>query len=54
MRRWIEGGQAPNEVVASRVEHGAIVRTRPLCPYPQSAAYTGVGSTNDAKNFVCR
>jgi len=54
MRRWIEGRQAPNEVVASRVEHGAVVRTRPLCPYPQSAAYTGVGSTNDAKNFVCR
>jgi Tannase and feruloyl esterase len=54
MRPWIEGGQAPNEVAASRVEHGAIVRTRPLCPYPQSAAYTGVGSTNDAKNFVCR
>jgi hypothetical protein len=41
-------------VIASRVEHGAIARTRPLCPYPQSAAYTAVGSTNDSKNFVSR
>jgi feruloyl esterase len=27
--------------------------TRPLCPFPQVAKYTGNGSTDDAKNFVC-
>jgi feruloyl esterase len=54
MRRWVEGGQAPNEVIASRVERGKVVRTRPLCPYPQTATYRGAGSTDDAKNFVCR
>jgi feruloyl esterase len=54
MRRWIERGQAPAEVVASRVEHGKVVRTRPLCPYPQVATYKGSGSTDDAKNFVCK
>jgi hypothetical protein len=27
--------------------------TRPLCAYPQVAAHTGVGRTNDAANFVC-
>jgi feruloyl esterase len=54
MRRWIERGQAPNEVTASRVEHGKVVRTRPLCPYPQAATYRGRGSTDDARNFVCR
>ena len=54
MRRWIEGGQAPNDVVASRVEHGKVVRTRPLCAYPQVATYRGSGSTDDARNFVCR
>ncbi len=54
MRRWVEGGQAPNEIIASRVEHGKVVRTRPLCPYPQLATYRGSGSTDDAKNFVCR
>jgi feruloyl esterase len=41
-------------VIASRVEHGKVVRTRPLCPYPQAATYRGNGSTDEAKNFVCR
>ena len=54
MRRWVERGQAPNEVIASRVEHGKVVRTRPLCPYPQVATYQGKGSTDDANNFVCK
>jgi len=54
MRRWVERGQAPREVPASRVEHGKVVRTRPLCPYPQVSTYTGKGSTDDAKNFVCK
>ena len=54
MRRWVEGGQAPNEVIASRVERGTAVRTRPLCPYPQAAMYSGKGSTDDARSFVCK
>jgi feruloyl esterase len=54
MRTWIERGQAPGEVIASRVEHGKVVRTRPLCPYPQVATYRGRGSTDEAGNFVCR
>jgi feruloyl esterase len=54
MRRWVERGQAPQDVIASRVEHGKVVRTRPLCPYPQVATYEGKGSTDDAKNFVCK
>ena len=54
MRRWVERGQAPNDVIASRVEHGKVVRTRPLCPYPQVATYKGKGSTDDARNFVCK
>jgi len=54
MRRWVEDGQSPNEVIASRVEHGKVVRTRPLCPYPQAVTYRGSGSTDDARNFVCK
>jgi feruloyl esterase len=54
MRRWVESGQAPHDVPASRVEHGKVVRTRPLCPYPQVATYRGSGSTDDARNFVCK
>jgi feruloyl esterase len=54
MRRWVEDGQAPDEVTASRVEHGKVVRTRPLCPYPKVATYRGSGSTDEASNFVCK
>src|SRR4029079_6712053 len=54
MRRWVERGEAPNEVIAARVEYGKVVRTRPLCPYPKVAAYRGRGSTDDANNFACR
>ena len=28
-------------------------QTRPLCPYPALAHWTGAGSTDDAANFVC-
>jgi feruloyl esterase len=28
--------------------------TRPLCPYPQVAVYSGSGTTNDAANFTCK
>jgi feruloyl esterase len=54
MRRWVERGQAPAGITASRVEHGKVVRTRPLCPYPQVATYKGSGSTDEARNFMCR
>jgi feruloyl esterase len=54
MRRWVEQGQPPDAVTASRVEHGKVVRTRPLCPYPRTATYQGKGSTDEAKSFVCR
>ena len=44
----------PARVVASRVVDGAVVRSRPLCPHPQVAAYSGSGSIDDAASFVCR
>ena len=54
LEQWAENGKAPEQIVASRVENGAVVRTRPLCPYPQAAQYKGAGSTDDARNFICR
>ena len=39
--------------MAARVVNNRVDMTRPLCPYPQVAKYTGVGSVNDAGNFVC-
>jgi feruloyl esterase len=54
LEAWVEGGKAPDQIPASRVRNGATDRTRPLCPYPQVAKYSGTGSTDDARNFVCR
>jgi feruloyl esterase len=54
MERWREADIAPDRIDAYRVTEGRVDMTRPLCPYPQIAEYTGTGSTNDAANFVCR
>jgi hypothetical protein len=39
--------------VPAQVDAGGVLRTRPLCPYPQTAIYNGSGSTDDAANFTC-
>jgi feruloyl esterase len=53
LEAWVERGQAPGTMIAAKVEHGAVVRTRPVCPYPQHARYLGHGSTDDAAHFAC-
>ena len=54
MENWREKGEAPDRIVASRSPGlGRAEMTRPLCPYPQVAKYTGTGSTDDAQNFIC-
>ncbi len=53
MINWVEGGKAPDSMVASRVVDNQVVRTRPLCVYPQVARYSGQGSIDDAANFKC-
>jgi feruloyl esterase len=50
---WVEKNQAPDSLLASKVTNGNVVRTRPLCPYPQVARYKGQGSIDDAANFSC-
>jgi feruloyl esterase len=50
---WVSNGTAPAKVIASHRTNGAVDRTRPLCPYPQEAQWKGVGSTDDAANFIC-
>lgn len=51
--QWVEKGTAPDHLIGSRVVDDKIVRTRPLCPYPQVAKYKGSGSIDDAANFAC-
>lgn len=52
---WTENGKAPDRVIARKVgANGAVSRSRPLCPYPQHAAYKGGGSTDQAESFACK
>src|SRR5690606_7450397 len=59
LSNWVEHGIAPdgtnaqNTPIAARAANpntGLEARTRPLCPYPQVATYTGNGDINDATN----
>ena len=54
LERWKESGITPNQVEAVHITNNRVDMTRPLCAYPQQAAYTGTGTTNDAQNFVCK
>jgi feruloyl esterase len=54
IEKWVEQGQAPDQIVASHLTSGAVDRTRPLCAYPMVAQYKGSGSTDEAANFVCK
>jgi feruloyl esterase len=53
IEEWVEIGQAPDQIIASRIRDGKTERTRPLCPYPQVAKYKGTESTDDAASFSC-
>ncbi|HEY7170441.1 MAG TPA: tannase/feruloyl esterase family alpha/beta hydrolase [Vicinamibacterales bacterium] len=53
LESWIEKGIAPAAVLASHRTDGKVDRTRPLCPYPQVAQYTGSGSIDEASSFRC-
>ena len=57
LRAWVEHGRAPDRIVATKYVNDnpaeGIAMTRPLCPYPQRAAYKGAGSSNTADSFTC-
>jgi hypothetical protein len=51
---WVENGKAPEMIPAqTKTRGGEVTRSRPLCPYPQTAICNGSGSTDDAGNFHC-
>lgn len=61
--QWVETGSPPNRIVATKYDNDMFrligmpakpARTRPLCAWPQSAHYSGSGSTDDAANFTCK
>jgi feruloyl esterase len=50
---WVERGEAPARLAASRLRDGKPDRTRPLCAYPNVGRWTGRGSSDDAATFIC-
>ncbi|MGH7045997.1 MAG: tannase/feruloyl esterase family alpha/beta hydrolase [Stellaceae bacterium] len=54
---WVENGTAPDQIIATHYNNNVpadgVAFTRPLCPYPQVAKYSGVGATTAAASFVC-
>jgi feruloyl esterase len=58
LEQWVEQGTAPTRIIATKYKTdgnpaSGVARTRPLCPYPLVAKYSGSGSTDDAANFSC-
>jgi feruloyl esterase len=57
VRAWVETGKAPTRLIAKKIsfsgEPPAPPMSRPLCPYPQIADWTGKGPRNEASNFIC-
>jgi hypothetical protein len=58
--QWATSGSAPERVIASRAAAppggpGPLQppMTRPLCPYPAVARYSGQGPADKAENFAC-
>jgi feruloyl esterase len=54
LEQWVEEGRAPDRILATQATRGTVVRSRPLCPYPQVATYRGAGSLDTASSFDCR
>lgn len=51
---WVEDDVAPDSLAAAQSQRGGdVIRTRPLCPYPEVARYSGRGSTDEAGSFIC-
>lgn len=57
LEHWVEDGTTPGPIVATKYvddDRAKGVRmTRPLCPYPQIAKYSGSGDVNDASEWTC-
>lgn len=55
---WVERGVAPRAIIATKYRidedwSSGVERTRPLCPYPLQAIWTGNGNRDDAASYLC-
>lgn len=63
MEQWREHDQPPSMMIATRYANpiaafagvrGRVLATRPICAYPAERHWSGKGSYDDARNYVCR
>ncbi|PYP82735.1 MAG: tannase/feruloyl esterase family alpha/beta hydrolase [Candidatus Angelobacter sp. Gp1-AA117] len=54
IEQWVEKGIAPDKLIAVKKEKDAVKMSRPLCAYPQTAKYKGMGDVNEAANWECK
>src|SRR5262249_37158929 len=50
LEQWRERSVAPAQIMAGNPQSGL---SRPLCPYPQYAKYSGTGDLKNAANWTC-
>ncbi len=54
---WVEQGIAPDGIIATKyagdVIGAAVLRTMPLCKYPEEARYNGTGNVDEATSWSC-
>ena len=54
LERWVEHKEAPASLLMTKTDSaGKVLWTRPACPYPQRAVYSGRGDRNAATSFRC-
>ncbi len=51
---WVERNEPPAQIIATGSSTSAWpTRTRPLCPFPKYARYSGAGNPEDSRSFEC-
>ena len=57
LARWVEKGEAPETIIATRYKDDdprkGVAAQRPWCVYPALARFSGKGEHGDAANFTC-
>jgi hypothetical protein len=57
LESWVEHGAAPDGIIATKYDGDVIgstvLRTMPLCKYPEQAHYIGTGDQTKAPNWSC-
>ncbi len=54
LARWIEEGEAPEQIIATRYgEDGSVVAQRPWCVFPKVARWDGQGDRTKVESYSC-